>query len=223
MPSINELFASSDQPNSLGAKFRTARLKDFESLFYGIFSKKKNLRILDVGGTDYFWKSSSIPDIEGTEITLLNLHLEKSSHPQIFAKIGDATSMNEFSDGYFDLVFSNSVIEHLYDFENQLKMAQEVQRVGKHYFIQTPNRYFPVEAHYAFPFAQYLPKSLMYFFLTKTKLSRLKKWEPQEARQYLEEIRLLSRKEMKTLFPNSNLYQEQVLGLTKSFAAHNLS
>lgn len=222
MSSIKELFASSDQPNSLGAKFRNARLKDFESLYYGIFSKKRNLRILDVGGTDYFWKGSSIPDIDGTEITLLNLHLEISTHPQILAKIGDATSMKEFPDGYFDLVFSNSVIEHLYDFENQQKMAQEIQRVGKHYFIQTPNRYFPIEAHYAFPFAQYLPKPWMYFFLTKTKLSRLKKWDPQDAKQYLEEIRLLTEKEMKLLFPGCQMYQEKALGLTKSFAAHNL-
>ncbi|WP_332912525.1 hypothetical protein [Algoriphagus boritolerans] len=120
------------------------------------------------------------------------------------------------------MVFSNSVIEHLYTFENQRKMAAEVQRVGRKYFVQTPNKYFPVEAHYALPFAQYLPKKLLFFLLTNTKLSRLTRWESRAAQQYLDEIRLLNEKEMKSLFPKSKLLKEKVLGMTKSLTAHNL-
>jgi 2-polyprenyl-3-methyl-5-hydroxy-6-metoxy-1,4-benzoquinol methylase len=130
--------------------------------------------------------------------------------------------MGEFADGSFDLVFSNSVIEHLYTFENQAKMADEVQRVGKSYFVQTPNRYFPVEAHYAIPLAQYLPKGLVFFLLTKTPLSRLKRWDPNAARQYLDEIRLLDEKEMQAVFRGAKIWKEKVLGLTKSLTAHNL-
>ena len=29
-------------------------------------------------------------------------------------------------------------------------------RVGKKYFIQTPNKYFPIEPHYLFPFFQFM-------------------------------------------------------------------
>lgn len=222
MSSFSQLFASSDQPNSLGAKFRSKRLKDFESLFYANFPENQAIRILDVGGTDYFWRESSILNLPNVEITLLNLHLQESSHASVSAITGDATDMHQIEDDTFDLVFSNSVIEHLYDYQNQQKMAAEIQRVGKTFFIQTPNKYFPVEAHYALPFAQHMPKSWVYFLLTKTKLSRLQKWKAADAQQYLDEIHLLDQSEMLQLFPGSKLYQERVLGLVKSFAAHNL-
>ncbi|SNS31324.1 hypothetical protein SAMN06295967_10738 [Belliella buryatensis] len=95
-------------------------------------------------------------------------------------------------------------------------------RVGKKFFIQTPNRHFPVEAHYALPFAQYLPDKLVYTILTKTKLSRLHRWRTEKAKQYLKEIRLLSKKEMLKLFPGATLFKEKFLGMNKSFVAHNL-
>ena len=222
MHSISDLFKSSDQPNSLGAKFRAKRLEDFEALFYQVFKEPRDLHILDVGGTDYFWQDSSIIDLPNIRITLLNLHLEAPTHAAIHAVTGDATDMSQFEENQFDLVFSNSVIEHLYTFDAQKKMANEIMRVGKRFFIQTPNKNFPVEAHYALPFAQIMPKSWVYFILTKTHLSRLQKWEKKQAQQYLDEIRLLDQGEMKVLFPGSELYLEKVLGLTKSFAAHNL-
>lgn len=222
MSFISDLFAPSDQPSSLGAKFRAKRQKDFEVLFYNVFSKNKPFRILDLGGTAYFWKNSSIPDLPNVKITLLNLHQESTDHPNITGVVGDATEMPQFDAGFFDLVFSNSVIEHLYTLENQRKMADEVMRVGKYFFIQTPNKYFPVEAHYALPFAQFYPKSLTYFLLTKTKLSRLRSWKSEDAEQYLEEIKLLDEKGMRALFPTASIYQEKLLGLVKSISAHNL-
>lgn len=221
MSIIKDLFAASDHPKSLGAKFRAKRTKKFEKLFFKNFNPEKPISILDLGGTDYFWKKSQIPNIPGVRITLLNLHLEKTTHPHINSMIGDATEMGSFQDKQFDLVFSNSVIEHLYTFENQQKMAREIQRVGRRFFIQTPNKYFPVEAHYAIPFAQYLPKKLLFILLTKTKISRFNRWEPKAAQQYLDEIRLLNKSEMEKLFPKSKLLKETVLGMTKSLTAHN--
>ena len=222
MSSLFHFFASSDNPQSLGFKFRRKRLQEFEKLFFANFAGAEKIEILDVGGRDYFWKHSSLHNHPNIRITLLNLHLENTSHPSFRAVKGDATSMPEFEDGSFDLVFSNSVIEHLYTFENQQKMASEIRRVGKRHFIQTPNIYFPIEAHYALPFAQYYPKALLHFILTKTKLSRFERWNPAEASQYQDEIRLLTKSEMKALFPESILLKEKAFGLTKSFTAHNL-
>lgn len=222
MSFITNLFSPSDNPHSLGAKFRNQRQKYFEDLFFQNFSKYEPIRILDVGGASYFWDSSSLLTLPNVEIVLLNLHQEKTSHPRIKSVVGDGTTMPEFKENSFDLVFSNSVIEHLYTWENQQKMAKEIMRVGKKHFIQTPNLYFPIEAHYGLPFAQYLPHKLLYFFLIKTKVSRLQKWDPVYAQQYLNEIRLLDQKEMKLLFPGSQLYQEKFLGMVKSISAHNL-
>jgi hypothetical protein len=66
-----------------------------------------------------------------------------------------------------------------------------------------------------------MPKKLVYFILTQTKLSRLQKWEKAAAKQYLEEIRLITAPEMKDLFPNSLIYEEKLMGLIKSISAHN--
>lgn len=221
MSFISDLFASSDKPNSLGAKFRAKRQADFERFFFKTFSDKNPIRILDLGGTAYFWEKSNIPNLPNISITLLNLHLETSQHPNITAVIGDATQLIDYKENEFDLVFSNSVIEHLYTRANQQKMAAEISRVGKYYFIQTPNKYFPIEAHYALPFAQFFPKRLTFFLLTKTKLSRLQQWTPTAAQQYLDEIVLLDGKSLKALFPHAKIYQEKVFGLVKSITAHN--
>ncbi|WP_296703700.1 methyltransferase domain-containing protein [Algoriphagus sp.] len=222
MSFISNLFASSDKPDSLGARLRNKRQKEFEALFYHRFKKTDPIKILDVGGTDYFWKNSSLPKNPNIEITLLNLHKEEVNIPRIKSVVGDATNMPEFPDYSFDLVFSNSVIEHLYTWENQLKMAQEIQRVGKLFFVQTPNKYFPVEAHYAIPFAQFMPKSFMLKVLTKTRLSRLSKWDEADAKQYLDEILLIDKAGMKKLFPGASIYEERMMGMVKSFSAHNL-
>lgn len=223
MSFISNFFSPSENPDSLGAKFRDQRRKYFEDLFFQNFSKNDPIRVLDVGGASYFWDTSSLPSLPNIEIILLNLRQEKTEHPKIKSVVGDATNMPEFEDDSFDLVFSNSVIEHLYTWENQVKMANEVMRVGKKHFIQTPNRTFPMEAHYAIPFAQYFPHKMLYFLLTKTKMSRLQKWDPIDARQYLDEIRLLDQTEMRRLFPKSNMYLEKFMGMVKSISAHNLS
>ncbi len=222
MSSLFNFLASSDNPNSLGYKFRIKRLQEFEKMFFSRFSGLEKIEILDVGGTSYFWKNSTLLSHPGLRITLLNLYPVETSHPAIHAVQGDATDMREFETGSFDLVFSNSVIEHLYTLELQQKMASEILRVGKSYFIQTPDVYFPIEAHYALPFAQYYPKAFLHFVLTQTKLSRMKKWSSAEASQYIAEIRLLNAQEMKALFPGASLLKEKVLGLTKSITAHNL-
>ena len=114
MSSLFNFLASSDNPNSLGYKFRVKRLQEFEKLFFSYFSDVEKIEILDVGGTAYFWQHSSLLSHPGLRITLLNLHLEDTNHPALQAVQGDATDMREFEKGSFDLVFSNSVIEHLY-------------------------------------------------------------------------------------------------------------
>lgn len=222
MIDFKALLASSDNPKSLGNKFRKQRFQYFEDLFHSNFKGKFPVRILDIGGMVHFWKDQSLLKSGKIEIILLNLSREDVQIKGLSSMAGDATDLSQFKDGNFDLVFSNSVIEHLYTWENQQKMAREAIRVGKKYFIQTPNRHFFLEAHYALPFAQYLPKKLTYFLLTKTRLSRGSKWDQKDAQQYLDEIRLLTLGEMKSLFPGAKIYKEKFFGLDKSFSAHNL-
>lgn len=222
MNNFKALMASSDQPESLGYALRNKRFQVFEDLINKNFSDDQTVHILDVGGTAYFWEDKNIV-LEGrVKVTLLNLEQEHNLPFGVDSVSGDATDLSQFEDNEFDLVFSNSVIEHLYTWKNQKKMAKECMRVGSKYFVQTPNKHFLVEAHYALPLIQYAPKRLAFMVLTKTKISRMRKWKEKDAQQYLDEIRLINEEEMAKLFPGSKIYKEKWLGMTKSFTAHNL-
>jgi len=217
---LKKILQDSKKKESIGNKFRKKRFVYFERL---ISNLPRPIHILDVGGTEDFWVNRGYNKKEDVKITLLNLKTIITNYNNITSIVGDATDLSLFKEDHFDIVFSNSVIEHLHNFKNQQKMAQEVQRVGIYHFIQTPNKYFLIEPHFLFPLFQCLPKSLKYLLLTKTKLSRGKKWNKKFAKEYIQEIRLLSLKEMKFLFPNSKNKTERFLGMSKSYTLHNIN
>ena len=214
-----KIFSDSQSRDSLGSKFRKRRFIFFKEQLNSI--DKPIIKILDVGGTEAYWENNGFANLDSIHITLLNLEKQRTSCTNIDSIVGDATNLKQYNDNQFDICFSNSVIEHLYNFENQQKMAKETQRVGKYYFIQTPNKYFIIEPHFLLPFFQFFPGNLQHYILTKTKLSRGKKWNKKFAKNYINEIRLLSLNEMKELHPHSKFDFEKFIGLTKSFTAHN--
>lgn len=112
---------------------------------------KRPVRVLDIGGTQAFWEIGGLAEDQGIHLTLLNLTKESSTRLNFVSMLGDGRDLSAFEDGSFDVVFSNSVIEHLGQHEDQRRMAREIQRVGKRYFIQTPNKSFPIEPHFLFP------------------------------------------------------------------------
>ncbi|AKP52537.1 methyltransferase domain-containing protein [Cyclobacterium amurskyense] len=211
-------FGTSSNTNSLGNQFRQKRMIFFKNQLDRI---PKPIKILDIGGYEEFWINAGLTDRSGIHITILNLESSKTKHKNLISVKGNATNLSAYSDNSFDIAFSNSVIEHLYNSDQQLKMAYEIMRVGKYHYVQTPNKYFIIEPHYLLPYFQFIPKSIRFYILTKTKFSRFKKWSSNEAQQYLDEILLLSEKDMKELFPSSKLTKEKFMGMTKSFVVHN--
>ena len=124
-------------------------------------------------------------------------------------------------DASFDVVFSNSVIEHVGTYQDQIQMAKEVRRVGKRYFVQTPNKYFPLEPHFLFPLFQFLPINIRVLLLQNFKLGWFSKTPDKvKAREIVESIRLLDKREFISLFPNAELYEEKIFGMTKSFVVY---
>jgi SAM-dependent methyltransferase len=92
-------------------------------------------------------------------ITALGLHEGdgfRTAYPHVPYVQGDACAL-PFPDGSFDVVFSNAVIEHVGATERQRAFVSEALRVGRHVFITTPNRWFPVELHTRLPFVHWLP------------------------------------------------------------------
>ena len=215
---LKNLFEVSTAPNSLGNKFRQKRIQHFKNL---IANLPRPINILDVGGNEMFWENASFANNDDYRITILNLTQNPTKYSNLVSVSGNALDLSQYGQNEFDVVFSNSVIEHVYTKENQIKMANEIMRVGRTFYVQTPYKHFFVEAHYILPFIQYAGKKTQYFILTKTPLSRMKKWDKTHAKNYTEEIRLLTKKEMKEFFPEAKFFNEKFLGMTKSITAYH--
>lgn len=202
-------------PGSKANKFRLQRFKYFEE---HIKDLPRPVKILDVGGTENFWVQMGKAGNKDYNITLLNLDITKNyiKNNFIFTR-GNAADLSQFSDNEFDVVFSNSVIEHIPLDKNRQKMADEIIRTGKNYFVQTPNYYFPFEPHFLLPFFQFLPKFLKIFLLKNFNMGWYKKCSSEkEAEELLIENRLLKKKELLSYFPGSRLIKEKYLFLNKS-------
>jgi hypothetical protein len=181
---------------------------------------ERPLRILDIGGTVSFWEQRGWAGREDVHVVNVNLFSEPATHDNIESKVGDATDLSEFADGEFDVVFSNSVIEHLETLENQCSMAAEVRRLAPTYWVQTPNFWFPVEPHFLTPAWHWLPADV------RVALLRRRRWgwrgpcsDPEEARALVKEIRLMCARELRRLFPDATLREERIGPLVKSFVA----
>jgi len=217
-----EFISDNYNPSSLASK---SRKKRFDFFLYQLRKFKKPVKILDIGGTEKYWSLMGFPgDRASIRIYLLNKTSYLTKSKNIISINGDATNLSEFNDASFDIVYSNSVIEHLFTWENQVKMANEVQRVGKNYFIQTPNYYFPIEPHFVFPFFQYLPKSLQVKLITNFSFGHFNKFENEDlAIKKVEEISLLTLKQMKELFPKCSIYIDKFIGLNKSIVTYSFN
>ena len=211
-------FRDHTNQDSLASRLRRKRFILFEQLYDLL--EDRQIRVLDLGGTESFWSSMGFLSRRNIDITILNIEEQQVSHASVKSVVGDGRCMREYKDEEFDVVFSNSVIEHVGTLEAQMQMASEIRRVGRRYFVQTPNRYFPMEPHFLFPFFQFLPLSLATWLVIHLKLGWYGLCDPQHAREAVESIRLLTEKEMKMLFPAAVIYREKFWGLTKSLVAY---
>jgi hypothetical protein len=151
----------------------------------------------------------------------VNLEAPAKRHANIHPTAGDATNLADHADKTFDIAFSNSVIEHLFTFENQARMAAEVRRVAdRAYWVQTPNFWFPMEPHFLVPGWQWLPESTRVAILRRRGVGWAGRCpDPEHARAIVEEHRLMRRKELARLFPEARIVGERFGGLVKSWTA----
>jgi Methyltransferase domain len=215
--SLIRSLADNSDSRSLATRMRRRRFELFRSL---LGTLEGHVEILDIGGTQQFWDLMLGDDPADIRVTLLNIEHQQVSSPRFVSAAGDARSLPQFGTKSFDIVFSNSVIEHVGDYKAQRRMAEEVQRVGKRYFVQTPNKRFPLEPHFLFPWFQYLPVSLRAWMVNHFDVGWYKRiGDPAAARSEVESIQLLTRLRFSALFPGARIHEERIAGLTKSFVA----
>jgi hypothetical protein len=174
-------------------------------------------RVLDLGGKPSFWTDDTILT-RPLEITCLNLRSEPGTHrlgqATVEVVVGDATDP-PVDPGEYDLVFSNSVIEHVGG-PDAIGAFADVTRQGRQYFLQTPNRWFLIEPHFVLPFHFLLPR--------RVKAAIVMWWDRgprrrtyREALDRVDEIHLLTRRELELLFPGATIVVDRKWLLPKSF------
>ncbi len=195
-------------PNSFISKLRLKRMIIFNELIADIPTPVK---ILDIGGTINFWEKIGFAGSEDYAITVLNVSHTKSNYPNIITVVGDARDLSIYSLNQFDVAFSNSVIEHVGDYDDKFQMAQEVQRIAKKYFVQTPNYYFPFEPHFLFPCFQFFPLWLKALLIRNFNLGHRPRCRDKvKAIESVNSVQLLRKKEVQALFPNGKVYVEKL-------------
>ena len=231
---LPSLFTRDPLSRAVRALSQAAREKRAQ-MFRDAFEFTEATRVLDLGseigrnihavlaGTPVKLANVYICDIRQP---LLEIGAQRYGFVPVLAKEGAPLP---FDDGFFDVVYCSSVIEHVTvpkqeiwstrserrfverAAERQAQFAAEIRRLGRQYFVQTPNIHFPVESHSWLPFVGWLPRPLLLSVLSVTNRVWVKSTEP--------DWRLLDRDDMAALFPDAEIVGERCLGLTKSLIA----
>jgi Methyltransferase domain len=214
-------LADGEASGSFANVRRARRFESFARLVAELEpTPERPVRILDIGGTNSFWEQRGWAGRDDVEVMLLNVEPEPRLHANLEPRAGDATDLRALPDQSFDIVFSNSVIEHLETYPRQAAMAAAVRRLAPRYWIQTPNFWFPVEPHFLTPAWHWLPVPARVALLRRRRFG----WrgpcpDPEQARAEVREIRLLRGAELRRLFPDARLERERFGPLVKSFVA----
>lgn len=205
------------------------------ALFRRKFDLNETTRILDLGSEN----GENINSVlKGTKIQPENVYIadiDADAIKQGSENFGfqpvliDETGMLNFKENFFDIVYCSSVIEHVTlpkseiwnvtadgEFEreawkNQKKIADEIRRVGRGFFVQTPARNFPIESHTWLPFFSFFSRPQQIKIMSRTN----KFW----IKQSLPDFNLLDAEQMKQLFPDAEIVFERAFGLVKSIIA----
>jgi hypothetical protein len=209
-------IADNRDPSSWATAFRRRRFALFLHYLSGVCSKS-TISILDVGGRPAFWRMMTGHDVPPFKLTIMNV--EAASADGTTYVTGDARAL-PFQDGAFDVVFSNSVIEHVGGWQDQQAMADEVRRVGRRYFIQTPNFWFPIEPHYLVPGFQFLPLSCRAWLSSRFSLGWMKRAPSYAAaKKEAASIQLLTGAQLRQLLRGCELHAERIGPFVKSWMA----
>jgi SAM-dependent methyltransferase len=204
-------------------------------IFHESFEINAKTKILDLGSED----GSNIAHVlANTGVSAGNVYIADIDNkaieagatvygftPSLIAESG----VLPFETGFFDIVYCSSVLEHVTvpksdiwelksgkEFRNaalrsQTLLANEIERIGKQYFVQTPIRSFPIESHSWLPGVGMMPRRVVVALFRLSNRFWVKKTIP--------DFYLLSVGEMQRLFPRARIVRERSLGFTKSIMA----
>jgi SAM-dependent methyltransferase len=202
-------------------------------LFIQLMRPEPGARVLDLGGGygDLMERLRRRTDLDITIADISDAALASAA-----AKGFHVVPLREgeplpFHDKSFDIVFCNSVIEHVTlpkaavwtpiaepewaraSSQSQHEFAHEIARIGRGYFVQTPHRAFPIDSHTWLPFVGWLSHNATIRVVRVTNRYWVKHCSHAD-------WQLLGTAEMRSLFPEAEIHIERVVGIPKSLIAY---
>jgi hypothetical protein len=213
---------------------RQLRIRRFLELIHPV----SGMAILDLGGWDghLLYQIINTAGLKGGRMIVADTDPYVKTASRIYGfetVVLQKGSTLPFQDKEIDIVWCNSVIEHvtpdtngsrlisgmigdkdwhMLSINHQQIFASEVRRIAKSYFVQTPDRRFPIELHTGIPLASYLS------YNHTIKLIRLlRRFWPRPI-GYVD-WNLLTVRDMRKFFPDGRIEVEKFLGIPKSIIA----
>ena len=200
-----------DRAGSFTHRFRQHRNDEFRSHFPNL----ADMRVLDLGGTAVSWR---VLGLQPGSVTIVNRDGVAGPYEPWMEIVNADACKGGF--GKYDLVFSNSLMEHLGGHSRRQQFADVVQESASSWWIQTPYRYFPIEPHWIFPCFQFLPfRARVMVCQHWNTLHESARKDRAEAAAIVASIELISATEMRAYFPTSEIWYERIAGLPKSLVA----
>jgi hypothetical protein len=224
---ITDKLANAYKSDSLSGRARARRWTILAQRFPDI----REMRVLDLGGDVRHWEQAPL---RPAEVVVVNLFEQQPAGDWMQTVVGDAceppASLRRES---FDLVYSNSVIEHVGGHFRRLRFAASVRELAERHWVQTPYRHFPLEPHWLYPGLQWLPTAAKAqvtrrwpigweHALWRAGRSRERRATPAARDDAVSRalwVELLSVTEMRHYFPRSDIVRERFGALTKSLIA----
>ena len=207
--SLTRAVGEPNNARSLSARARTRRWERFVDAFPEI----ADMRVLDLGGLPDYWRKAPV---RPAHVTTLNLALDSARESWIEHRQGDACAGIA---GRYDLVVSNSLLEHVGGHVQRQRLADVVVTAAPRYWVQTPYRYFPIEPHWMFPGLQFLPFPARVAVTKSWPLGHRHATDDLEAEALVAEVDLVGIRQMRSYFPGSQVWIEHWAGLPKSLVA----
>lgn len=212
-----------DYRNERGIAFNMRRKRGdlFREFIEQRFGHAKSLRIVDLGGTELFWKSVGFDFLRerGIKITLVNKKDLAIENQDLFEAVtADATQFGPHAK--YDVCFSNSCIEHVGTISDMKRFSDAVRNAADTYFVQTPSFNFPVEPHFFFVAFHWLPLSVRAWLLRTFSFGHHTRL-PDYLGSFMvaQSSQLLTRRLFAAIFHDGRIVRERFFGLTKSYIA----
>ena len=131
---LTEQLTNYDTAMSVGSKLRSKRIGPLLEMIQQVFTQYGHVSIIDVGGTESYWRI--IPDQFlqqcNVHITIVNVSsVTQGSRERFTFASGDGCNLKEFGDRSFHIAHSNSVLEHVGDWNRMVAFASELSRVAE--------------------------------------------------------------------------------------------